>query len=461
MIRNAFLLVLAMALAGQAAWLEGLRWYQHDKFTRVVFDLSEETDYRLSKQLDRGYVDVLFQGEIRRRMPEQVDIGIGGVSRAEELRKTSTSLTYRLHAEGIGRVRTMFLDEMPYKIVVDFYPEGTGQDAEVEQVKPVVAPARQQEKPSVVSRPKSVPAVAKPAAETGPDRYSDLPADAKRRVYIAELLMQLKDTSGAAEHLVALGDQTSEHPLVRYLLALVHLYRGDDYRAAGEIEALQALPEWSERAMALASRLGPPDEQGQLAGGDISDEEIDFFLSVMRRGSVLDPDDVYEVPVNRSSGLTGLLPGILIGLVLGVILLFFREWQHRQARFKQRFKEIMEEENAAKDEGETPLEAALKDDYADVSRRVREELEDYMHRGATQDPDITAVPLASPAPEAPRTPEPETEPVTDSDALEDRVYRLADEKKSIVEIAEGLNLGVDEVRLILELRESAGQVANE
>jgi hypothetical protein len=442
MIRSLILLLL-IAIGAEAAWLEDLRWFKHDSFTRVVFDLSEPTEYRISRQLERGYVDVLFQGEIRRRMPESIVIQTGGVIRAEELRKTSTSLTYRIHAEGMEDVRTMTLDEQPYKIVIDFYSDAPAKpirkpEARVEQAQtPVEKPATKVQKPA-----RAQTAASPPVTEV--DRYQGLDLNSKRRVYIAELLMQLSDTLSAAGQLAELPTTMDDKPVVAMLKALAYLNQGDDYRAARLLGALRGVAGWEESLAMLESRLREPGADGSLPGGEISEQDLTAFIDLMRRGRVLSSEDLYRTPEAKASGSFGLVPGMIIGFVLGMLILGLREWQTRQARLKERYRKILEEEPGTV--RKTPVADSLKDDYAEVSRRVREELESQLEKaGKDADPDQE------------RTIPAETR---DDDSLEARVYRLADESNSIVQIAEQLNLGVDEVRLILELRENAGQLSN-
>jgi len=467
--RAVWILLLLAAGSVRGAWLEGLRWFEHDGYTRVVFDVSEPVEFRVAPALDKGYVDVILQGELSRRMPEEKTIGARGVIDARQLRATSTSLTWRLRCENVARVSHMALDESPYKVVVDFHPAGAAEPPPARRAAagPAAAPVRPaaEESAAPARRPAAEPAAARPAAQDDAEaRYSGLGAEAKRRLIVGELLMQLGDTVQASAQLELAAAAAPEHPWTAWLLAACRLAAGDEYRARRLLEPLAENGDYRERALAKLAALTPPDAGGLVPGGEAREEDLSAYLAVLRRGRPLAPGDLYArpEPARPSRGAFGL--GLALGALVGAggwglqLLL-------QRGREAARQRRSILADSAVAPAADLPRAAAVAagagavaagargEDYAEVSRRVREELEQHMR--AIEEPlkssagtPISAKDAAGPVEE-------------DEDlSLEGQVYRMADQRRSIVEIAEELNMGVDEVRLVLELREQAGQLGN-
>lgn len=475
--RFAALLLMMMLVPVHAAWLEGIRWFRHADYTRVVFDLSAPAEYRVSERLKDGYVDVILQGDHTRRMAEEITIQEGGVLFAKQLRKTSTSLTWRIQVEGMARVRHMSLDEQPYKVAVDFYPAGAGKAAAKGASTPAPREAQAAAKPAsgsghgkAAAKPEAKPKTpAKPgeSAHGGPahggatprpagaggapeDRVEGLKPDERRRVLVGELLLQLGDSAGAMPYLEQVAALAPSHPWTRFLLAQAYLSKGDQYRAEQLLEPLKGKQEWAALLEGVQRRLHPPDAQGLVPGGDMREEDLAYFLGIIRAGAGLATKDLYAKP--EAAATSGGGPSLLLALALGAgagALVFgaldLRRRRQDKLRERQR---ILTEDSPRR---AAPLFVGEDDaDYGAVARRVREELDQVLHKehGETQGrPGFGAEP--APAPQAQR-----------GVSLEEQVYQLADQKKSIVEIAEQLNLGVDEVRLHLELREQAGTINN-
>lgn len=538
-----------LAASAQAVWLEGVRWFKHEAFVRVVFDLSAPAQYRISERLQDGYVDLVLQGELNRRMPEEIRIGESGVIAARQLRKTSTSLTWRVQVEGMARVKHMAIEETPYKIAIDFYPaSGKGaaakvvrpkaetQVAEDKAIKPQAsktadakaAGAKAAASKGEAASPKSgAHRAAEPAkgaasaskhdaakAKSAPDpkaksqaeakaraeeaakakaqaealaaakaaeeakireqakaaasvqlppeelRLAGLGTDERRRLQVGELLLQLGDTSGARPYLEKVAEHKPDHAWTRILLAQTFLANGDEYRARQLLEPLLKASQWKDRVEPMLARLTPPDAQGQVPGGEMPEEDLSFYLGVLRQGGGLKPAELYrEAPEEVAEPAKGsFLSGTFVGALLGVVAFAVAEWRRRKQMDRLVRERIMGEPSAA-----APSFAGLgiqsSADMTEVSRRVREELEQVMQAersdaanrgdvaGRSQEPSFASVFEAASNAPAP-------------DSLEERIYSLSDQRKSIVEIAEELNLGVDEVRLHLSLREQAGQVAN-
>lgn len=448
--RLALLLLLA-APAARGAWLEGIRWFRHENFLRLVFDLSEPVAYRINPKLEQGHVDVELRGGLDSRAAAELAIGEAGVLSAAQLRRTPSGLTWRVLTQGIARVRHMSVDEQPYKVALDFYPSAAAASpAAALPAAATSAPAREpRTQPAASSGEKTVTGDLPAPAQ----RYEGLKPDNRRRLQVGELLMQLGDSAGAAVYLEQVHGQEPAHPWTRVLLAQVALGRGDEYRAAQLLEPLRTQTRWRPLVDPLLKRLHPPDEKGQVPGGEIREEDLSYFIGVLRQGAGLSAGEVYPrpEPVRETGSARGLLPGIAIGAVLGLLAFAVDAWRRRRKHDQMVRDRIMtgrDEPRGAllRDEGEPPP------DYAAVAQRVRQELD-----GALRE--------ESPPPRSEEparyfdTPAP-PQGLAGEDPLEERVYRLADQKKSIVEIAEELNLGVDEVRLHLELREQAGRIAN-
>ncbi len=540
-------IVLAWVVRADAVWLEGVRWFKHDTFVRVVFDLSAPTQYRISERLQDGYVDLVLQGELNRRMAEEIAIGEGGVLGARQLRRTSTSLTWRVQVEGMGRVKHMALEETPYKIAIDFYPAGGRTAAKVKNPPPAdgkkageprmaaqvkhPAPAAESAKPAA-SKPQPgkdkaapakaqqgkdkaaalKPAPAKDAKAPGQDaarraqeektaaqakaqaqarataeakaaeqakavaqakaaeeaaaaskalpseeqRLNGLGAEDRRRLQVGELLMQLGDSSGAMPYLEKVAEHKPEHAWTRILLAQLFLAKGDEYRARHLLESLQASSQWKNTVQPILARMSPPDAHGVVPGGEMPEEDLSFYLGVLRQGGGLKAQDLYREPeeLAPTPAKGSFLSGIFVGALLGLVAFAGAEWRRRK-QMDRLVRERILGESSAPSSPEVPFGRSAAD-MTEVSRRVREELEQVMQAERTEggasggraaEPSFAAVfEAASNAP--------------DPDSLEERIYRLSDQRKSIVEIAEELNLGVDEVRLHLSLREQSGQMTN-
>jgi len=493
--RFAALLLMMMLVPVHAAWLEGIRWFRHADYTRVVFDLSAPAEYRVSERLKDGYVDVILQGDHTRRMAEEITIQEGGVLFAKQLRKTSTSLTWRIQVEGMARVRHMSLDEQPYKVAVDFYPAGAGKAAATGASTPAPreaqaaakpasgsghgkAAAKPEAKPKTPAKPASKPAAqaedkshaAKPgeSAHGGPahggaapprpagaggapeDRMEGLKPDERRRVLVGELLLQLGDSAGAMPYLEQVAALAPSHPWTRFLLAQAYLSKGDQYRAEQLLEPLKGKQEWAALLEGVQRRLHPPDAHGLVPGGDMREEDLAYFLGIIRAGAGLATKDLYAKP--EAAATSGGGPSLLLALALGagagaLVFVALDLRRRRQDKLRERQRILMEDSPRRA----APLFVGEDDaDYGAVARRVREELDQVLHKDHGEAP-VRPGFGGEPAP-APQTQR--------GVSLEEQVYQLADQKKSIVEIAEQLNLGVDEVRLHLELREQAGTINN-
>jgi hypothetical protein len=456
-------LLLLPATATRAAWLEGLRWFEHAGFTRVVFDLSQAVDFRVAPSLKDGYVDVILQGELSRRMPEQREINARGVLSARQLRATSTSLTWRIQCENIARVSQFSLDETPYKVVVDFHRLDAAPSPPAAEASPAAEkrPAPAPAKPIKAATPRSKPAAMPVGLPAGQDaRFEGLGEDLRRRLLIGELLLESRDTSQAIPHLERVQAGAAGHAWTRWLLACSHQAIGDDYRARRLFEDLADIEAYAPAVAERLDALRPPDARGVLSGGDLREEELVEYLAVLRRGRILDPADLYRTE-EPSPGGHGFWPGLLLGALLGIVIWGLQQLWLRQRDLGQRQRAIVAESLAAAGSVAPTLDRRDPPpgvDYADVSRRVREELEQHLQE----------IQREAPRDEAPRNGghadhrAPVTEPGREREvlSLEEQVYRLADQRRSIVEIAETLNMGVDEVRLVLELREQAGQLGN-
>jgi len=478
------LLTVLLLLPARAAWLEGIRWFRHAEYTRVVFDLSSPAEYRISERLKDGYVDVILQGDLTRRMAEEIAIQEGGVLFARQLRKTSTSLTWRIQVEGMARVRHMALDEKPYKVAVDFYPASSGKAAVQSPPKPKAgvkdetAPAAKAKaapasgaakvQPKGGTPPPSKAAVAaSPAAQGKPEakesgkepgsageaRMEGLTSDERRRVLVGELLLQLGDSAGAMPYLEQVAAQAPSHAWTRFLLAQVHLSKGDQYRAQQLLEPLQGKAEWAALLEGVQRRLHPPDAQGLVPGGEIREEDLGYFLGVLRQGAGLGTKDIYakpEPPVAKGGGALSLGLALSLGALAGAGVFGGLEMRRRRVEMQRERQRILEDDSPRRP---APLFAGEDDAdyYGAVARRVREELDHLLHKEGSSHTDMESLghPRGSREAAAPARL-----------SLEEQVYKLADQKKSIVEIAEELNLGVDEVRLHLELREQAGSINN-
>lgn len=455
--RHAGWILLAILLLAssplQAAWLEGLRWFEHGSFTRVVFDLSEAVEFRVAPALDKGYVDVILQGELSRRMPEEKAIGARGVISARQLRATSTSLTWRILCEDVTRVSKMALDESPYKVVVDFHFANGASERSVTEPKPKAAPAQVRGEAKPTSEPRATEPTVEAARREAESRYVGLAADPKRRLIVGELLLQLGDTLQALPQLEQTAQLVPSHPYTTWLLSMAYLATGDRYRAKRSLERLVDDGDWGDLAKERLAALTPAKPTEPLPGGDIREADLGEFIDILRKGRDLAPQDLYTQPSPPRSG-RGFWPGLLLGSLLGLIGWGLQQLWIRQSSLERKRQAIVRD-SKSKIPDPAPAVAGLGAvDYADVSRRVREELEQHMRD--IQDP-------VKPSADLPIT---EEDPLIGAEgddeslSLEDRVYRMADQRRSIVEIAEELNMGVDEVRLVLELREQAGQLGN-
>jgi hypothetical protein len=477
------LLMVFLLLPARAAWLEGIRWFRHADYTRVVFDLSAPAEYRISERLKDGYVDVILQGDLTRRMAEEIAIQEGGVQFARQLRKTSTSLTWRIQVEGMVRVRHMALDEKPYKVAVDFYSAPAGKSTSTPKA-PVQAKAKAETRPASGAKAKpagttkvqakggpAVPAKTAvsashgaqdkptPAKEpvkekgsAGEARLEGLASDERRRVLVGELLLQLGDSAGAMPYLEQVASHAPSHAWTRFLLAQAYLSKGDQYRAQQLLEPLKGKAEWATLLEGVERRLHPPDAQGLVPGGEIREEDLSYFLNVLRQGAGLGTKDIYAkpeppAPAGGGGGSMGLT--LFLGALAGAGVFGGLEMRRRRLEKQRERQRILEDDSPRRP---APMFVGEDDaDYGAVARRVREELDQVLHKEGSEHSDMESLGHPRPSRES-------AAPARLS--LEEQVYRLADQKKSIVEIAEELNLGVDEVRLHLELREQAGTINN-
>ncbi|MFA7330808.1 MAG: tetratricopeptide repeat protein [Candidatus Delongbacteria bacterium] len=482
-------LVALLLLPAHAAWLEGIRWFRHDAFVRVVFDLSAPAEYRVSERLSEGYVDVILQGDLTRRMAEEIAIDEGGVLSARQLRKTSTSLTWRIQVQNMARVKHMSVDEQPYKVALDFYPAGAaakpkaavgkpaappaakaehvsappavGKAAAKSAAKPAVKPAAKPAAPPAAAHGKTAappkPAEVKPGAlagGTGESRLEGLKADERRRVLVGELLLQLGDSAGAMAYLEQVASQAPSHAWTRFLLAQAYLSKGDQYRAERLLEPLAGQPEWKSLLESVQARLHPPDAKGVVPGGDISEEDLAYFIGVLRHGAGLSTKDLYAkaeaAPGTGGRSAFSLAVAGSLGLCAGLLAFLVLEWRRRRRQQELDRVRILSEDSPRRAGGGFAIQEER--DYSEVARRVREELDQVLHKDHGESPEEEPFAFPASGESGGRT--------SGRVSLEEQVYDLADQKKSIVEIAEELNLGVDEVRLHLELREQAGRISN-
>jgi hypothetical protein len=384
---------------------------------------------------------------------------------ASQLRKTDNSLTWRIQAQGMDRVRHMSLDETPYKIALDFYSRGglgrdKGEASKSGPAKEAAAVAPAQPRPSTpvpskeTGSPPPAPAKAGKDELTASDRRLDgLPADERRRLLVGELLLQLGDSAGAMAYLEQVAARHPNHPWGRFLLAQAYLGKGDEYRARALLEPLTGDAKWKSQLQPLLARLASPDAQGVVPGGEMVEEDLSFYLAVLRQGGGLGPADLYRKPEKEAGkGSMTIVPGLLMGAVLGLVAFAVAE-----LRLRRKVDALVRERILNSDSPRPSPVLPRQDDlteYAEVSRRVREELGQVMQEEGAP---ILREPTPAQAEGQGAT---QTRQARGEASIEERVYQLADERKSIVEIAEELNLGVDEVRLHLELREQAGRVGN-
>lgn len=479
MIKLLIPLVALLLLPAHAAWLEGIRWFRHDAFVRVVFDLSAPAEYRVSERLSEGYVDVILQGDLTRRMAEEIAIDEGGVLSARQLRKTSTSLTWRIQVQNMARVKHMSVDEQPYKVALDFYPVGVGAKPKAVVAQSAIPPATGKAMTKPAAKPAAKPAM-KPAAPpiattqgkpnappkpvvdkstalaggTGENRLEGLKADERRRVLVGELLLQLGDSAGAMPYLEQVSTQAPSHAWTRFLLAQAYLSKGDQYRAERLLEPLAGKPEWKSLLESVQARLHPPNAKGVVPGGDISEEDLAYFIGVIRHGAGLGTKDLYAkagpAPGAGGSSAFSLAVAGSLGLCAGLLAFLGLEWRRQRRQQELDRLRILSEISPRRAGGKFALQDEC--DYSEVARRVREELDQVLHKDKGELPEEE--PFAFPASGE------SGGHASSRVSQEERVYELADQKKSIVEIAEGLNLGVDEVRLHLELREQARRISN-
>jgi hypothetical protein len=429
-------LLLCASLA-DAARLENVRSFQHDRFTRVVFDVSDSVDYRISRQLEKGFVDLILQGDLGRRMSQEKAINKGGVLKAKQLRKTSTSLTWRLSCENIERVSTMALNEEPYKVVLDFYKTSPTTVVPAKVVKKSNPAKRSTTKKLDKPAPKketSKNTPPKTVKQLAPMKTKGLRNAESYRFIIAENFLLLKDTLSAQKQLLLVQEENATHSWTRVLLALCYRSQGDLYRARALAEPLISNTNVGTLARSIVGSLttAPGTE---LPGGEMDSDDMEAYISMLRRGRNLDANDLYSEPVAvpPSGGSSGMAPGFGIGVILMAALWFFVNNKNKQKAEKKTRKRILAASSKEP-------EKKIPEDFATVSREASEELERQL-KGLDEEktdgwPEASSI-------------EPEASP----DSIEAQVYALADQENSIVEIAEDLNMGVDEVRLVLELRE--------
>jgi tetratricopeptide (TPR) repeat protein len=328
--------------------------------------------------------------------------------------------------------------------------EKTAAQAKAQAQARATAEAKAAEQAKAVAQAKAAEeaAAASKALPSEEQRLNGLGAEDRRRLQVGELLMQLGDSSGAMPYLEKVAEHKPEHAWTRILLAQLFLAKGDEYRARHLLESLQASSQWKNTVQPILARMSPPDAHGVVPGGEMPEEDLSFYLGVLRQGGGLKAQDLYREPEDS------FLSGIFVGALLGLVAFAGAEWRRRK-QMDRLVRERILGESSAPSSPEAPFGRSAAD-MTEVSRRVREELEQVMQAERTEggasggraaEPSFAAVfEAASNAP--------------DPDSLEERIYRLSDQRKSIVEIAEELNLGVDEVRLHLSLREQSGQMTN-
>ncbi len=465
--------LLLWLLPAVAAELDSIRWFEHEDHTRIVFDLSERLSYQVLRVSARE-VDVLLAGDVSHRMSDRLRVGSGVVERAEAAGMRDGQTVWKLSCSGVGRVRHFGLDESPFRIVIDVYPGDTDSDAASSPAtRPQITPAthtsrdtdplanrtvsqHEQQEPQHEPEPRLQEETAPTGGIEDPKNYQGLSNRDYKRLRIGELLLELGDYPTALQQLKKLSDRSSEHPMVRYRLGQVYYNLGDLFRAKQQLDPLLENPIYSDAARLVVMQLDGQEVNGVLPGGEINQDDLAYYLEVLRQGRPLTATDLYTTPVvvKKSSRF---LPGLMLGIALGLAAFLLGQFivsQRKKARERRRIiADALGDSNP-----EVPEEL---NDYSSVSRRVQDELEQELAelsrsqaeappapKRDTKIPDVSDL-MPEPAPE---TPEDDDIPMG-SGSREEAVYRLADQKKSIVEIAESLDMGVDEVRLILELRE--------
>ena len=469
------LLLLLWMLPALAAELQGIRWFEHDDHTRVVFDLDARVAYQVERVSARE-VEVLLDGSVTHRTGDRLRIGSGVVVRAEAGGRRGGQTLWTLTCTGVGKVRHFGLDESPFRIVIDVYPgegvssretspgEGNTQAAAHRDTQMQTQHAVSQQTPQATQRPAAHTGEPEPGSIDDPENYQGLSTREYKRLRVGELLLELGDYPAALQQLKKLSERSTEHPMVRYRMGQVYYNLGDLFRAKQQLEPLLEIPVYAEAARLVVLQLDGQEVNGVLPGGEIRQDDLAYYLEVLRQGKPLSASDLYHSPVvvrKSSRFLPGLMLGIALGLAVFLIIQAIVSHRRKAAERKRIISDALGDSTP-----EVPEEL---NDYSSVSRRVQDELEQELaelSRSQEEAPQTPVAPprqaaAAEPAPAAIPDPEPEVTPeLTQDDDIsmgsgsrEEAVYRLADQKKSIVEIAESLDMGVDEVRLILELRE--------
>ncbi len=491
--RTLLLLALLLPLSLKAATLEGLRWFDHPAYLRVVFDISQAVEYRVSDRRGSGYLDLILEGSSGARMRPRIEVESDLLAFAEEKHRTSTSLIWRLHLGEVKEIKHFALGENPFKIVIDLYKPGTAARPAVQATGKPAKPGKEEKTLPVVEAKKPVPepkaAVRTPSKNSNQavEAWADVQGNARRHMQVASLLLELEDWNGALDHLAQAGARAEASPGGGLLAGIAWYRLGDFYRARQNLENAGMDERFRERAEELLAAIQPAPD-GSLVGGEMLEGDLEYYLGILRRGRNLDyPDLVASAEGEQAQG-SGFIGGLLLGTslaalgaLLGFILYRRKEEERRRARILREAEALPPQEpkavaqapfddgaaslpnrqaepdpqpdamNGSRAEEPEPEAVEPKDDPAaveaeevrppeeDLYAKVQEELERQMEQRAEPNEE-------KPAPQ----PAPASE--DEEEDLSAEVYKMADSNSPIVEIAETLGMGEDEVKLILDLR---------
>jgi hypothetical protein len=452
------LLTLLFSQKGYSAELEGIRWFKHDRFMRLVFDVDQKCEYEINQRLSRGFVEISFVGNFTSSINDVIDINTDVLDRVS--RVSGAQFRWKIECSSVSRVNNMALDEKPYKVVLDFYSG----------IKPASSLSKQDSKPSNLEEIRPVKQEVKSEKATVKNnksksnidqKYGGLKGVEKKRLLIADLLMQIGDTLNAEQYIEKSLRDNPDHAFSKFLYSMILIKKNDLFRAKEELNAVLHDPVIGKEAQEWINRINQPGKDGLLPGGEISEEDLVYFMNVLRKGQTLANDDIYssaeQTPKTANSRM---FIGIMIGIILAASCWAASEHFKKKKQSRLRSEQIIKE-SKLKDPAETKVEE-MASDFSSVSKKAREELEEQMNSIVNSEVSNSAEPLAAvnPPAKAPTSEAADNPDITDEgvDNLEEQVCIYADEEMSIVEIAEKLNIGVDEVRLILELRERAGEL---
>jgi hypothetical protein len=369
---------------------------------------------------------------------------------------------------------------------------------ETAQRTPTTAPAEARiDREQAVMHPGAA-ATEAPLEGDGIEAWVDLKGPARLQAQVGALLLELGQAPEALEHLQAADSLRGGHPGVGLLLGTAWYRLGDEYRCRLFLSSALEDERYRARAEEVLGRLSPPDAQGQVPGGEIATEDLEYFLGVLRRGSRLDYQDLSAPVVVTQTTSTGFGLGLTLGLALAGLGGLVGYVVSKRGEEEKRRKQILgasarapiapqkpladvegpREETQRPATARRPVDAPAPpeprvrpapapvsmDDPEDnaVYQQVQAELERHLEKAAAapltpeslagfdepaaHEPFVVAPPAPAPAPQPVET------DLLDEPDLNEQVYQMADANRPIVEIAEALELGEDEVKLILDLR---------